>query len=47
MELTDASSLADLWAAVSSALDIPQERMALSKDPKLVGGLCQTSMFAG
>lgn len=34
--MPDTGTLEDMWAAVSKALDIPQERMALSKDPKLV-----------
>jgi hypothetical protein len=39
VQVPDTGTLADMWAAVSKALDIPQERMALSKDPKLVGRL--------
>lgn len=34
--MPDTGTLDDMWAAVSKALNIPQERMALSKDPKLV-----------
>ena len=36
MQVPDTGTLDDMWDAVSTALDIPQERMALSKDPKLV-----------
>jgi hypothetical protein len=36
VQVPDTGTLDDMWAAVSTALDIPQERMALSKDPKLV-----------
>lgn len=36
VQVPDTGTLADMWAAVSKALDIPLERMALTKDPKLV-----------
>jgi hypothetical protein len=36
VQVPDTGTLDDMWAAVSKALNIPQERMALSKDPKLV-----------
>lgn len=42
VQVPDTGTMADMWAAVSKALDIPLERMALSKDPKLVScsGTC-------
>mmetsp|Transcript_20771 Transcript_20771/g.62557 ORF Transcript_20771/g.62557 Transcript_20771/m.62557 type:complete len:413 (-) Transcript_20771:823-2061(-) len=36
VEVADTASLAQLWAAVSAALGVPQTQMALSKDPKLL-----------
>ena len=36
VQVPDTGTMADMWAAISKALDIPLERMALSKDPKLV-----------
>ena len=42
VQVSDSGTLADLWAAVSEALHIPLERMALSKDPKLVSRVTRT-----
>lgn len=36
VQVPNTGTLADLWTAVSKALNIPLESMALSKDPKLV-----------